>query len=107
MDDVTARLVVGLLVVVVVFTLIRGLPRLGRGLREPTRPEAPFWLVRGIRDVVVAVACACIAAGLAMDSRAAWVFGLVFLGEELYETGVILLILHLRERLRSRAASHA
>ena len=66
--------------------------------------DAPFWLVRGGRGLIVAIACACIAAGLHAEVRGLTYFGLGFLAEELYETGVVLLILRGGRKREERAA---
>ena len=54
---------------------------------------ASVWLVRGIRGLVVAVAAWALAAGMLFAQTWLLVFGGVFLAEELYETGVVVLIL--------------
>jgi hypothetical protein len=49
--------------------------------------------VRGIRGVIVAVGLGALSGGLLFASKGLLVFGAIFLGEELYETGVVLLAL--------------
>ena len=72
-----------------VYAAITGLRRLRRGLREAIALE----LVRGIRRLVIAVAAAVVAIGLLSGERGLLVLAAVFLAEELYETGVLVLIL--------------
>jgi len=50
-------------------------------------------VVRGIRGVIVAVSVAALGGGMLFASTGLVVFGLIFLGEQLYETGVVLLAL--------------
>ena len=67
----------------------RGLRRMRRGLRE----SASLELVRGIRGLVTAAAVAVFALALLTGERGLIAFAAVFLAEELYETGVLVLIL--------------
>lgn len=61
-----------------------------RGLQDADHPCASLWLVRGIRGVIVTVAMGAFAGGLLYNYNQGWllIFGAIFLGEELYETGV-------------------
>jgi hypothetical protein len=78
----------------------RAVKLLGRLWQKRDGQESPFWLVRGGRALIVAIACACIAAGMTYDVRGLMWFGVAFLGEELYETGMVLLILrHHRKKM--------
>ena len=70
-----------------------GLGLLRRPFAHPADKEAPFWLVRGGRALIIALACAALVSGLASRSPGMLYFGLAFLGEEIYETGMVLLIL--------------
>jgi hypothetical protein len=72
---------------------VRGVAGLVRALRDADDARAPLTLVRGIRGIVVAVAAGALAAGLVLDQTWLLVFGGVFLAEELYETGVVALVL--------------
>ena len=67
----------------------RGLRRMRRGLRDAESLE----LVRGIRALVTAVAVAVFALALLTGAHGLLAFAAVFLAEELYETGVLVLIL--------------
>ena len=49
--------------------------------------------MRGIRGIVVGAGMLALAGGIAFGSTGLVAFGLVFLAEELYETGVVLLVL--------------
>ncbi len=50
-------------------------------------------LIRGIRALIAASACIAFALGIVYGSRATIIIAAVILGEELYETGVVLLAL--------------
>jgi hypothetical protein len=93
--------VVALLVLAVLFA-VRGVALLRRFAAAREHRDAPFWLVRGGRGLIVAIACACIAGGLWAEVRGLTYFGLGFLAEELYETGVVLLILRGGRRREER-----
>jgi hypothetical protein len=64
-----------------------------RSLARADDPSASLWLIRGIRGVVVGVAAGALASGLLFEQTWLLVFGGIFLAEELYETGVVALIL--------------
>jgi hypothetical protein len=66
-----------------------GARRMRRGLRDADS----LALVRGIRGIVTAVAALVLAAGVLTGQRGLPAFAAVFLAEELYETGVLLLII--------------
>jgi hypothetical protein len=76
----------------------RGVRLLVRGLRGADDPSAPLWVIRGIRGIVVAVAAAALTGGMLFGQTWLLVFGAVFLAEELYETGVIALVLRAGQR---------
>jgi hypothetical protein len=78
--------------------LFRALGHLRVVIRDPGDPGAPLALVRAIRGVVVALALLVLVVAAATRSAGWTLFGLVFLGEELYETGVVLLLLRLGHR---------
>jgi hypothetical protein len=81
----------------------RGLGLLGRGWRHADDDEAPLSIARGLRGVVVAVGFVCLAAGLLSGQLWLLVFGGIFLAEELYETGVLILVLRADRRARRAA----
>jgi hypothetical protein len=70
-----------------------GLRRLRRGLREADS----LALVRGIRGLVTAAAAAVFAIAVLTGERGLLAFAAVFLAEELYETGVLVLVLRASE----------
>jgi hypothetical protein len=78
--------------------LTHGARLVARALRRADDPASSLWLIRGIRGVVVAVAAASLAAGLLSASTGLLAFGVVFLGEELYETGVVARVLRAARR---------
>ena len=59
--------------------------------------------VRGIRSLVIGVAAWALAAGLLLEQTWLLVFGAVFLAEELYETGVLVLVLRMADDATSGA----
>ena len=74
-------------------TLWQGLRQLATGLRPIDHPASALRVVRGIRGVIVAVSLAALGGGVLFATTGLLVFGMIFLGEELYETGVVLLAL--------------
>jgi hypothetical protein len=78
--------------------LWQGIRGLVTGLSEIDNPATALPVVRGIRAVIVAVSVAALGGGVLFGSTGLLVFGLIFLGEELYETGVVLLALHAGQR---------
>jgi hypothetical protein len=76
-----------------IWIAIRGIRSFVVGYRDADDPSASLRIIRGIRGIVVAVATWALAAGLLLDQTWLLVFGTVFLAEELYETGVVELVL--------------
>lgn len=78
----------------------RGTRLLVRGIREADRPSGPLHVVRGFRGLTVAVGLG--ASGTGLLSGHTWLvaFGAIFLAEEFYETGLLLLILRAQGRVR-------
>ena len=64
----------------------RGLRTLISAFRHREDPKAPEAFYRGARGIIAAIALVTIAAGLWFDSEAVFLFGVVFLAEEVYET---------------------
>jgi len=58
--------------------------------------KSSIWLIRGIRALIAAAASIAFAFGIVYGSRATILIAAVILGEELYETGVLLLLLRRR-----------
>jgi hypothetical protein len=87
--------------------LIRGVGLFARGLRNPDHPEQSTWVVRGVRLAIVAIGLLFIAGGFYWAKGWPFLFGAVFLGEELFETGIMLAALHDERRERVRAARSA
>jgi hypothetical protein len=56
--------------------------------------------VRGIRGGIVALGMGALSGGVLLANKGLLVFGAIFLGEELYETGIVLLAL--RAGLKAR-----
>src|SRR5262245_56448247 len=78
--------------------IAHGIARLGRGLRHADQDSASLDVVRGIRAIVSGVAVAALGSGLLFEQTWLVAFGAVFLAEELYETGVVLLVLRAQAR---------
>ena len=83
----------------------RGARLLAQGIREADRPSGPLDVVRGFRGLTVAVGLTAVSAGLLGAHTWLMAFGAIFLAEELYETGLLLLIL--RAGLRDSPGSPA
>ena len=78
--------------------LWRGMRRLVTGLRAIDHPASALQVVRGLRGLILAVSLAALGGGMLCASTGLLVFGVIFLGEELYETGVVLLALRAGRR---------
>jgi hypothetical protein len=64
-----------------------------RGLRGGDDPRASLWVVRGLRGMIVWVCLTCLAVGAVFEQAWLLVFAGLWLLEEIYETGVLVLIL--------------
>jgi hypothetical protein len=71
----------------------RGIVLLTRGLAHADDERSSLDVIRGIRGIAVAVGAVALAAGIVLAQTWLLAFGLVFLLEELYETGVVILVL--------------
>ena len=91
-------LVVDGLVVLAAVCAWRAIRHTERALREPDDADSSIRLVRGIRALVLAATSAVFALGIIYESRAMLLIAAVILGEELYETGVVLLVLRRQRR---------
>ena len=87
----------GLAVLAAVFGW-RAVRHLARALRNPDDAESSIRLVRGVRALIVAVTSVVFALGIVYESRTMLLIAAVILGEELYETGVVLLVLRRQRR---------
>jgi hypothetical protein len=92
----TSFIVDGLVVLAAVFGW-RAVRQVTRALRDSDHDDSSVWLIRGIRALIIAAASLAFALGLAYGSRATMLIAAVILGEELYETGVVLLVLRRRD----------
>lgn len=66
---------------------------LAGALRAPDRDDGSVRLIWGIRALIIAITSVAFALGILYDSRATIIISAVILAEELYETGVVLLVL--------------
>ncbi len=89
-----------LLSAVAVASAWRGTRLFLKGLRNPDLPSGPLWVVRGIRGWIVALA-----GGVLYYEAWPLIIGLIFLGEELLETGVVSLALRAGMKAQRMEAS--
>jgi hypothetical protein len=94
---VSSLLVDGLAVLAAVFGW-RAVRHLARALRDPAHGDSGIRLIQGIRALIVAATSFAFALGIVYESRPVILIAAVILGEELYETGVVLLILRRQRR---------
>jgi hypothetical protein len=92
----TSFIVDGLVVLAAVFAW-RAVRQVARALRDSAHRDSSLWLIRGIRALIIAAASLAFALGIVYGSRATMLIAAVILGEELYETGVVLLVLRRRQ----------
>jgi hypothetical protein len=83
---------------------IRGATLLMRGIRDADDPASSLRVIRGIRGLVIAIGTLCLVAGALFAQTWLLVFGGAFLAEELYETGVVVLVLRSAARQHARAS---
>jgi hypothetical protein len=69
------------------------------GLRSGSAWSGPLNIVKGIRSGIVAVIMVGWAACFFLEQTSALVIGAVILGEEIYETGVLILIVRFGQRM--------
>ncbi|MBI1999864.1 MAG: hypothetical protein HYV46_17275 [candidate division NC10 bacterium] len=77
----------------------RGARCVSYGLRAADRPSGSVWLVRGIQGAIIALAMAALGGGVLYGQAWLLIFGVIFLAEELYETGIVLLALRTDEKV--------
>ncbi len=87
----------GLIVLAAVFGW-RAVRHVAGALRTPDRDDSSVRLVWGIRALIIAVTSVAFALGIVYGSRATMLIAAVILAEELYETGVVLLVLRFHRR---------
>jgi hypothetical protein len=71
----------------------RAVRHVAGALRAPDRDDSSVRLVWGIRALIIALTSVAFALGIVYGSRATMLLAAVVLAEELYETGVVLLVL--------------
>ena len=74
----------------------RAVRHLESALRHSGEEDSSARLIRGIRALIAAAASIAFALGIVYGSRATIIIAAVILGEELYETGVVLFVLRRR-----------
>ncbi len=97
-----STLLAALLLLAATGAVWRGTRLLIRGLRQATPPPGSLWLVRGLQGGIVGVALVALAGGLLTGQSWLLIFGAIFLGEELYETGLLILVLRASEKACER-----
>jgi hypothetical protein len=85
------QLIAAFFVVAGVCAAVRGGRRLWRGLTAAT----PLDLVRGIRDWILALVASACTTWILTAEVGYLILGLIVLGEELYETGLLVLVIRL------------
>ena len=91
----TNEIIAGVLLLVASLSLGRGARRLVRGLREAD----PLAVVRGLRGWVIALALGTGALGVLSAQGGFVTLGGIFLAEELYQTGILAVIIRSGERV--------
>ena len=99
MQIMTTWLVAAILVLGGVAAAVHGARLATRAVRDGDNTASSLWLIRGIRGLVIAVTVWALAAGLLLAQTWLLVFGAVFLAEELYETGVVIVVLRWPQRV--------
>ena len=92
------RILAAVLLVLAIWMLIRGNRLVAQGLRNPGHPRQTLWVVRGFRRGISAIATAFFAGGFYFHETWPLIFGAVFLGEELLETGIMIFVLKKGEK---------
>ncbi len=77
------------------YCLLRGARGLAAGMRDSDHPDSSDRVIRGMRTLILAIGFSFFAGGAHFAIKWPLIFGLVFLGEELFETGIMLLALRL------------
>jgi hypothetical protein len=85
----------------------RGHTLLFWGLRHPAHPDQSTRVVQGFRRSIVAIGLLFLAGGFFWAAAWPFIFAAVFLGEELFETGIMLAALHDRRKEDERLARAA
>ena len=89
LDSPLREIVAASLMIAGALCAVRGTRRLARGLGDAVSLD----VIRGVRGWVIAFAMAAFTAGVLAAESGFLVLGAVFLGEELYETGIVVLII--------------
>jgi len=98
-----SQIAAGVLVTVAAASLWRGARLLRKGLTEPDHPDQTLRVIKGMRGGIVAVALAVLAGWALTGERWLLIFALIFLGEELLETGIMLFALRMERRSATSA----
>lgn len=86
---------------------VRGARHLREALGRGGPPDRSRRLVRGIRSLILGTGALLLAGGALLGSRRLLALGAIFLAEEIYETGVVLLALRAGGKARERGEAAA
>ena len=90
----TNQIIAGFLVLAGMWAAARSTRLVARGLRQAKSLD----VVRGIRVCILALVAGILAVGLLSAQTGFVILGAIILGEELYETGILAVIIRLGER---------
>lgn len=82
-----------------------GFALLAAGLRDPDHPDQSLRVVRGLRRGIIAIGLLFLAGGFYWNITWPFIFAAVFLGEELFETGIMILALRLGKKTSGKDVS--
>lgn len=100
-DAPQSEYLASLCLVFAIWAYWRGVRSFWTGFRNPDHPDQSLLVVRGFRGAIVATALLFVGGGLHWGATWAVLFGLVFVGEELVETGIMIFALKRGARERS------
>src|SRR5207247_6569171 len=92
-EALMAPVVAALLALGGAWAAVHGAGLVVRAVRHADDPSSSLWIIGGIRGLVVAVAVWALAGGWLFGQTWLLVFGVVFLAEEVYEAGVVVVLL--------------
>lgn len=81
---------------------VRAARLLRLGITSHGHPSQSMWVVRGGRAGILAISCVAFGGGILFEATWALLFGVVFMGEELLETGTYILALRAAEKRAAR-----
>lgn len=85
---------------------VAGTIRFRRGIKNPGHASQTRWVVEGFRGWIVALSFIAFAAGSYTHTTWPLIVGAIFLGEELVETGIMMLVLRKQEHREMAAGDN-